>query len=312
MVPRPIAKHFGSREPGGMRQSMEIEFPSGAGSYAVTRWSALEVSDPAPTVIAAHGITANGLAWAPVAEALPEVDFAAPDLRGRGRSRDVGGPYSIAAHADDLVRTLDHLGVERATVLGHSMGGWLAATATVRHPDRFSGVVLADGGLGFPLREGTDLDQLLDGLLGPAMTKLRTVYASREEFLAPWRTHPSFQDGGYTPEVEAYLLRDIIGAEPEIRSSCILEAVRDDAADQLQNPEVVGAIHHLPKPATFLFAERGLLNEPVGLYSPEAVSAAKLADAGVDVRFVPGTNHYSLLLGNRGVAAVAEAVRALL
>ena len=147
--------------------------------------------------------------------------------------------------------------------------GW-SRSAAVRHPERFSGVVIVDGGLGFPLPEGTDLDQLLDALLGPAMAKLRTVYASREEFLKPWRTHPSFQDGGYTPEVEAYLLRDIIGTEPELRSSCILDAVRDDAADELQNPEVIGAIHRLPVPATFLYAERGLLNEPVGLYSPEA------------------------------------------
>jgi pimeloyl-ACP methyl ester carboxylesterase len=295
-----------------MRQSVEIEFPTGTGSYAVTRWPGPAVAEAAPTVIAAHGITANGLAFARLAEALPEADIVAPDLRGRGRSREVGGPYSIGAHVDDLVRTLDELGVERATLLGHSMGGWVVATAAVRHPDRFGGVVIVDGGLGFPLPADTDLDAFLDALLGPAMTKLRTVYASREEFLKPWRTHPSFQDGDYTPEVEAYLLRDIVGTEPELRASGILDAVRGDAADQLQNPEVIGAIHRLPVPATFLYAERGLLNEPVGLYSPEAVAAAKLDEAGVDVRFVPGTNHYSIVLGDRGIAAVAEAVRALL
>ncbi len=310
MAPRPIAKPIDNRKPGGMRQSVEIQFPTGAGSYAVTRWSAPEVADQAPTVIAAHGITANGLAWAPMAEALPETDFIAPDLRGRGHSREVGGPYSMAAHADDLVRTLDHLGVERATLLGHSMGGWVVAAAAVRHPERFGGAVLVDGGLGFPLPAGTDLDHLLDALLGPAMAKLRTVFASREEFLAPWRNHPSLVDV-YSPAVEAYQERDIIGTEPELRSSCVLDAIRDDAADELQNTEVVGAIHRLPVPAVFLHAERGLLNEPVGLYSPETVAAAKLADAGVDVRFVPGTNHYSILLGDRGIAAVAEAVRAL-
>ncbi|WP_344660042.1 alpha/beta fold hydrolase [Catenulispora subtropica] len=293
-----------------MRQSVEIGFPLGAGSYAVTRWGG-PATVAAPTVIAAHGITANGLAWAPLAEALPEVDFVAPDLRGRGRSRDVGGPYSIAAHADDLVRTLDHLGVERATLLGHSMGGWVAAVAAVRHPERFGGTVLVDGGLGFPLPPDTDLDALLDNLLGPAMAKLRTTYASREEFLAPWRGHPSLVDV-YSPAVEAYQARDIIGTEPEVRSACVLEAVRDDAADELRNPEVVGAIHRLPGRAVFLHAERGLLNEPVGLYSPEVVAAAKLEDAGIDVRYVAGTNHYSILLGDRGVTAVAEAVRALL
>ncbi|WP_194910118.1 alpha/beta fold hydrolase [Catenulispora rubra] len=277
----------------------------------MTRWPGPGVAESTPTVIAAHGITANGLAWAPVAETLPEVDFVAPDLRGRGHSRDVGGPYSIGAHADDLIRTLDHLGVERATLMGHSMGGWVAAVAAVRYPERFGGVVLVDGGLGYPLPEGTDLDQLLDSLLGPAMAKLRTVFTSREEFLAPWRNHPSLVDV-YSPTVEAYQERDIIGTEPELRSACILDAVRDDAADELQNPDVIGAIHRLPMPAVFLYAERGLLNEPAGLYSPEVVAAAKLADAGVDVRFVPDVNHYSILLGDRGIAAVAEAVRALL
>ncbi|NUP47369.1 MAG: alpha/beta hydrolase [Catenulispora sp.] len=292
-----------------MRRSVEIEFPLGAGSYAVTRWAA--DSAAAPAVIAAHGITANGLAWGPMAEALPGVDLIAPDLRGRGRSREVGGPYSIAAHADDLVRTLDHLGIQRATLLGHSMGGWVAAVAAVRHPDRFGGAVLVDGGLGFPLPADTDLDVLLDNLLGPAMAKLRTVYAGREEFLAPWRSHPSLKEV-YSPAVEAYQDRDIIGTEPELRSACVLDAVRDDAADELQNPDVIGAIHALPVPAVFLHAERGLLNEPAGLYSPEVVAAAGLGAAGVDVRYVPGTNHYSIVLGDRGIAAVAEAVRALL
>jgi pimeloyl-ACP methyl ester carboxylesterase len=311
MAQRPIANTAGNNDPGRMRQSVEIEFPLGSGTYAVTRWPGPGAAEPAPTVIAAHGITANGLAWAPVAEALPEADFLAPDLRGRGRSREVGGPYSMAAHADDLVRTLDELGVERATLLGHSMGGWAVAVAAVRHPDRFGGVVLVDGGLGFPLPEGTDLDELLDLILGPAMAKLRTVFTSRDEFLAPWRNHPSLA-GVHSPAVEAYQERDIIGTEPELRSACVLDAIRDDAADELQNPESVGAIHRLPIPARFLYAERGLLNEPVGLYAPEVVTAAKLEDAGVDVSYVPGTNHYSIVLGEHGIAKVAEAVRALL
>jgi pimeloyl-ACP methyl ester carboxylesterase len=292
-----------------MRDGVEIEIPFEHGPYAVTRWPA-EGPDARPAV-AAHGITANGLAWARLAAAMPELDLVAPDLRGRGRSRDVGGPYSMAAHADDLVRTMDHLGIERSLLLGHSMGGWVATVAAVRHPDRFSGVLLVDGGLGFPLPPGTDLDALLDAILGPAMTKLRTTFASREEFLEPWRTHPSFE-GLWSPEVLAYLERDIVGTVPELRSACRIEAVRDDAADELQNPESVGAIHRLPMPATFLYAERGLLNEPTGLYKPEVVGAAFPDDSGVSRVFVSDVNHYSILVGDRGVAAVAEAVRALL
>jgi pimeloyl-ACP methyl ester carboxylesterase len=295
-----------------MRKSVDVEVPFEHGPYAVTRWAADASAAPgAPAVIAAHGITANGLAWGRVAAALPEIDFLAPDLRGRGRSRDVGGPYSMAAHADDLVRTLDHLGLERALLVGHSMGGWVATTTATRHPDRFTGVLLVDGGLGFPLPADVDLDDLLDRLLGPAMAKLKTTFASREDFLAPWRTHPAF-GGTLSPEVEAYLVRDIIGTEPELRSACLVEAVRDDAADELQNPDAVSAIRRLPVPAAFLWAERGLQNETPGLYNAAVVEAARLHDCGVDVRFVSDVNHYSIVIGGRGVAAVAAAIRKLL
>jgi pimeloyl-ACP methyl ester carboxylesterase len=292
-----------------MRHSVEFEIPFEQGPYTVTRWAA---ADPAArTVLAAHGITANGLAWAPVAAALPEAHVVAPDLRGRGRSRDVGGPYSMAAHADDLVRVLDHCAVDQALLVGHSMGGWVAATAATRHPDRFTGVLLVDGGLGFPLPADVDLDLLLDRLLGPAMAKLRTTFATPEEFLAPWHSHPAFADG-LSAEVAAYLRRDIIGTEPELRSACRIEAVRDDAADQLQNPDAVSAIRRLPVPATFLWAERGLQNQTPGLYSAAIIEAAGLDECSVEVEYVSEVNHYSIVVGERGVAAVTSAIRKLL
>jgi pimeloyl-ACP methyl ester carboxylesterase len=53
------------------------------------------------------------------------------DRRGYGRSRDVGGPYGVAAQVDDLVRVLDG---RRATVVGHSFGGLVALAAAIRDP----------------------------------------------------------------------------------------------------------------------------------------------------------------------------------
>src|SRR6266511_2772920 len=81
-----------------------------------------------------------------------EVTLVAPDLRGRAGSRDAPGPYGIGRHADDLVAVLDHLGVSEALMVGHSMGGFVATVAAVRHPSRTTGVVLVDGGLAFPAR----------------------------------------------------------------------------------------------------------------------------------------------------------------
>jgi pimeloyl-ACP methyl ester carboxylesterase len=58
-----------------------------------------------------------------------------------------GGPVLLAAHGEDLVAVLDHAGVERATVVGHSMGGFVAAVAAHRHPERVERLVLVDGSL---------------------------------------------------------------------------------------------------------------------------------------------------------------------
>src|SRR4051794_8675431 len=82
----------------------------------------------APVVLAAHGITANGLSWGPVAEQLDgAVTLLAPDLRGRAGSSHLPGPYGLARHADDLAAILDDRGVRQAVLVGHSMGAYVAA-----------------------------------------------------------------------------------------------------------------------------------------------------------------------------------------
>src|SRR6266487_5585921 len=113
----------------GMRESIRV------GDLLVHVWRGTEPD--APVAIAAHGITANGLSWARVADLLDgRVTLIAPDLRGRAGSRDAPGPYGIARHADDLAAILEELGVPEAVYVGHSMGGWIAAVAAVRSEER--------------------------------------------------------------------------------------------------------------------------------------------------------------------------------
>jgi pimeloyl-ACP methyl ester carboxylesterase len=64
------------------------------------------------------------------------------DLRGVGQSEDPGGPFTIADLADDTAAFLDALGIERAQVLGTSMGGMVAQELALRHPQRVEKLIL--------------------------------------------------------------------------------------------------------------------------------------------------------------------------
>jgi len=281
----------------------EFRVPVPGGELAVSRWPA---DDPgAPVVLALHGITANGLSWARVAHHLAgRVTLVAPDLRGRGGSGTVPGPYGIAAHADDMAAVVDALGVGRVVLTGHSMGAFTAALTAVRHPHLLTGLLLVDGGVGFPVPAGLDPDELITAVLGPAMRRLSMTFPDREAYRAFWQSHPAFA-GSWSPWVDDYVQRDLVGQEPELRSSCSLEAVRTDGVDQL-GAQVSGAVHQLPLPALLLWAPRGLMDEPQGLYDEQRLVAAGLDPHRVRTQLVPDTNHYSILIGDEGARVVAQ------
>jgi pimeloyl-ACP methyl ester carboxylesterase len=73
----------------------------------------------------------------------------AVDLRGHGASLREP-PWNIGTHVDDLRETLDELGIERATWVGHSFGGRVVAEAAARAPERVDRLVLLDPGLQIP------------------------------------------------------------------------------------------------------------------------------------------------------------------
>lgn len=64
------------------------------------------------------------------------------ELQGHGRTADTDRDVSYANHAADVVGLLDHLGHDRAVVIGHSMGGGTALELAISHPDRVEAVVV--------------------------------------------------------------------------------------------------------------------------------------------------------------------------
>ncbi|HJZ78073.1 MAG TPA: alpha/beta fold hydrolase [Vicinamibacterales bacterium] len=261
----------------------------------------------APVVVLVHGITANHLSWSLVADQLGEdATLLAPDLRGRAGSASLPGPFGMANHARDLLAVLDYIGVRRATVVGHSMGAYAAAAFAVNHDDRVAGLVLVDGGVSFAtLPEGADIDAVLTALLGPTMKRLSMTFADVDAWLAYWKAHPSLQN--WNDAIEKYVLADLAGVAPQLRSSCNVEAIRADGADTLGSGGQF--FRRLIRPTPWLRAPRGLLNQVPGLY-PDAVAAQICTDVPTlrDMR-VDDVNHYTITMSEHGARVVADVIR---
>lgn len=263
-------------------------------------------------MIALHGITAHGRSFRALAERLPDHHILAPDLRGRGASRDISGPFSMVAHAADVAAVLDHSGLEQATVLGHSMGGFAALVAAHRHPTRVARLVLVDGGLPLALPEAVlalPPDELIGAVIGPALTRLRMTFPSREAYRELWTAHPALA-ADWGPIIEAYVDEDLVGDAPELRPGATEESVLADGTSELLHDDVERAVDALVTPTSLVAASFGLLAaDAPPLYSDDQIADFADAHEAVQVHRVPDVNHYTILLSERGADAVARILR---
>jgi pimeloyl-ACP methyl ester carboxylesterase len=103
-----------------------------------------------PALLLLHGITDSSATWEGVAPSLAEhFTLIAPDLLGHGESATPRGDYSLGAHASGVRDILTALGIERVTVVGHSLGGGIAMQFAYQFPERTERLVLvSSGGLG--------------------------------------------------------------------------------------------------------------------------------------------------------------------
>jgi pimeloyl-ACP methyl ester carboxylesterase len=103
-----------------------------------------------PVLLLVHGITSSSVTWERVFPYLARrFTVIAADLAGHGESAKPRGDYSLGAHAAGLRDLLVALGHERATLVGHSLGGGIALQFSYQFPERCDRLVLVDsGGLG--------------------------------------------------------------------------------------------------------------------------------------------------------------------
>jgi len=120
------------------------------------------VAGSGPTVVLIHGMINSSRHWEEVAMRLARTHrVIAPDLIGHGDSATPRGDYSLGAHAASIRDLLATIGVERATIVGHSLGGGVAMQFFYQFPQRTERLVLvSSGGLGrevSPLLRGAAL-----------------------------------------------------------------------------------------------------------------------------------------------------------
>jgi lipase len=292
-------------------RSLDVAVPGGTLHVGV---AGPDPGSGAPVVVAVHGITGSHRSWSPVVRALgAEVTVLAPDLRGRGASSGITGPFGMAAHAADVLALLDSCEVATAVVAGHSMGGYVTTRFAALAPDRISAAVLVDGGLPLPRPQGISPDDLLAAILGPALARLSMTFDSADAYRAFWQAHPAFEGPDkWSDDVTDYVDYDLDPDAAVVRSRVNGEAVRADGRDLLDGDTAAESLAALKCPATLLWAPRGLLDDDRPLLPAPIRDAAAAALPQLVVQEVPDTNHYLILLRDRDARPVAAAIRAAL
>jgi 3-oxoadipate enol-lactonase len=236
---------------------------------------AVEGAGEGPLCLFLHGIGGNRSNWAAQLPAFAAAGFAAAawDARGYGASEDYPGPLAFADFTDDLARVLDHVGTERAHLVGLSMGGRIAQAFALAHPNRVGALVLADthGGFG-DLTE----DQRAD-----------YVRARREPLLAgktPADIAPGVVERLVGPEASDAARAALLASVSALRADSYLKAIEATVTQ-----DRVGDLSALACPTHFIVGEHDRLT------TPEIVRRLAAQRPGSAVATIPGAGHVSNL-----------------
>lgn len=135
----------------------------------------------APALVCLHGASGHGQRFRQLAEERWAAHFrvVAPDLRGHGRS-GWEPPWTIETYVDDLVETVDSLGLDQPLWVGHSFGGRLVLELAARHPERIRRVVLLDPAIELSSAQ-TEAAALYEQAADPIWDSVEACLASRND-----------------------------------------------------------------------------------------------------------------------------------
>jgi pimeloyl-ACP methyl ester carboxylesterase len=297
-----------------------FDVPVAGGALTVARAGAPPAA-ARTVVLVVHGMTSSHVAHRTVARELcrntQSLCLLAPDLRGRARSAHLPEPYGMTVHVADLIAVLDHAGADRAVLVGHSMGCEIAARFAADHPERVAAVVLLDGGLPLLSKDVAceDEDEDEEGEPHGLLDRLDLTFATVEEYVAYWRTHPAL-NGVWDEDIEAFVRSDCVEGADGVRCGVKERAVLWDMADLQFDGRTRAAVTRVRAPVRLMRAERGLFDDDPVIPLPELEEFLR-RNPHISVDMVPDVNHFTLVMGEghgppRVAATIAEVAAAAL
>ena len=241
-------------------------------------------------ILCVHGITANCRCWDVLAEALiPDYRVIAMDLRGRGRSEKPSSGYSLDYHLRDINCLLDDLQLERAVIMGHSLGAFIALAFAAQYPERTDRLILVDGA------GDLSADQMNKVFVGikPALDRLGQIFPSTDAYLDKMKQAPYLHP--WTSAVETYCRYEIEAVDGGFRTNIDPAHIQEEAAN-IRKVNCASFYSGIQCKVLILRAPNGLLSQD-DLLLPEDV-VKKMSDEIPNARRfdVAGTNHYGILL----------------
>lgn len=224
-----------------------------------------------PAVVLVHGFPFDRRMWRFQASSLANAGLRViiPDLAGFGQS-EVPSPPTVEGHAQDIAQLLDRLHVEKATVVGFSMGGYVALAFADLFANRLTGLVLIDTRAEGDTpeakgrRDAIIVEVLGHGVRGLAVRQIETQFtpATRQ-----------------TKRLLVEEVRDMMFQQPKEAVTAALQAMRDrpDRRDVLRNLQV---------PCLVLVGEQDTVTPPAAAQVMADLSRAELVA-------IPGAAHLS-------------------
>jgi pimeloyl-ACP methyl ester carboxylesterase len=240
-------------------------------------------------ILCVHGITANCRCWDVLANILaPEYRVLAMDLRGRGRSEKPSEGYHLETHLRDMNGLMDDLGLDRAVVMGHSLGAYIGLAFAAKYPERVDRLILVDGGGDLSQEQ---IDQVFASIK-PALDRLQHVFPSIETYLETMRQAPFIQP--WSPATEIYFRYEIETTDDGVRTNIQPSHIAEEAGN-IRQVNFAAFYPQVQCPVLVLRAPQGLFSDD-DILLPEDVIDRMIREIPDARRFdVDGMNHYGIV-----------------